>query len=203
MAKPLPGPREDASLLEMAVVPLFAPARAAAQVGRHGAHALAWGMLLTMALATALNALNLMYHHAPGALLPLPAEASLDAWRFWQRFWFPPYAVLVVAAAAALLSWDSPRLAGRALDFRSLFQAMAMAGFAPWLVVQPLVAVLIPSDLGGPAVLVPLHLAALGWSGFILATVLRQGCGLPPGGAKAVAATSFVLVAALLGMAVR
>ncbi len=194
---------EEASLLDMAVLPLLSPARGARQVGRRGSHAFAWMLLGAMAVVTAVNTLNLLYYHQPAPLLPVPLGVPLEEWRSVQRLWFAPYALLVAAGTAALLAWDSPRLAGAAVGFRAMVQAMAVAGFGPWLVTMALDAFLIAADLGDGAVLAAVHLAALGWSGMILIVVLREGCGVPQQGARTVAATGFVLVTAFLGMVLR
>lgn len=134
---------------------------------------LRWGV-------TALNTVYRMYVHGSPALFDPPFGMELQAYRYYEIFWYAPYGVMMLLVIAWIIFHLARAMTQAAeLTFRKTLELVALTFFAPWLVSAVGDPILVYTVNARPEFLVPLHIALLTWECFLLSLGFHRMFDLP------------------------
>lgn len=165
---------------------------------------LGWAVALQTArwFATSVSTMvNLYLNNAP-MLLPTPFGLGEAEYRFLEIFLYGPYGLVVMSGMAYLLTRVAQGLpVRRRVSYAKMWEVLGFAYFGPWLPTVLVDNLLTSMGMGGPAFLVPWHLAVVGVETWVTAIGLQVVFGLEKGHSRRLAllgAAAFVFLAGLL-----
>ncbi|MEO5353662.1 MAG: hypothetical protein H7835_10705 [Magnetococcus sp. XQGC-1] len=123
--------------------------------------------------STALTTMVTLYQERSPMLLPVPFGIDPERYRFFEIFAYGPYGLLIMTGIAYLL-WvhGEPYATIKPMTLRKTWELIGLCFFAPWFPSLLIDAFLVKLGWGGPAVIIPWHVAILA------VEVLLTGVGL-------------------------
>lgn len=144
--------------MDMAVRVLWAPRSVFERLDGPGAFGIGAILFLVRWLVTPLTTVRNLYRYDSPVLLPLPLGDEVSVYRFWEQFWYVPYGLLFMLAIVWGLVISAGQM-GIPVRFRSVFQVVAVAYFAPWTFTATADCVIIPAGWLMPYSMVAIHMA--------------------------------------------
>lgn len=130
--------------------------------------------------ATAMTTMVTLYQEQSPMLLPVPFGIDPNRYRLIEIFAYGPYGLLIMTGIAYLL-WvhGEPCATIKPMTFRKTWELVGLCYFAPWFPSLLIDAFLVKLGWGGPAVIIPWHVAILAVEVLLTGVGLNAVFGIP------------------------